>query len=54
MGNRLLFINALSGIRSGNLQSAKIRPMDLSIIGPLDLLVTNLAASDLIYGLKAG
>lgn len=51
MGNRLLFINVVSGIRVGKLQGAKIRQGDLGIIGSLDLLAADQAAADLIYGL---
>lgn len=51
MGSRLLFINVVSGIRVGQLQGAKVRQGNLGIVGSLDPLAADQAATDLIYGL---
>ena len=51
MGSRLLFINVVSGIRVGQLQGAKVRQGNLGIVGSLDPLAADQAATDLIYAL---
>lgn len=52
MGKRLLFINVLSNIHVDPLKGAQIRNGTLGIVGSLDPLAADQAATDLIYGLR--
>ena len=52
MGNRLLFINVLTDIKTEPLDGASVRTGNLGIVGSLDLTAADQAALDLVYGLK--
>lgn len=52
MGKRLLFINVLSNIHVDPLKGSQIRNGTLGIVGSLDPLAADQAATDLIYGLN--